>query len=392
MQPIIYNTTNKYKTTEDLYNTNGFGFLTDCTEFLTTMEINGAYSFTAKINSTDSLLKNIKLGAYIKAKPNSVDKPQLFYIKKIEIDKNGDVAISGDHVSRLFFQNGTIPRALTASMYGTPKELVDHFMRNYSVTDHPLDMWFTTPPYSLFNFESSISTKKRIYLGYSTAEKFETIFNDDDEGILNLFAYGNSPAELYFDNFTIQMNYGGAGYDNGYRLVYGTNLSDIKQTTSLNEYFTHVMPFAKCSTTDDREQIITSANPYVTNVSRNIKNVYLYDCSSKITKYKVNPKTGDNYAEVKKELETAAQEYIQSHPQQAELLNIVVTVDSELTKMYKIKLGHIVTVVMLDGTELKKKVSKTIFDSVSEKYKEITIGHLEISMSDLLKIQRRFKK
>ena len=105
-----------------------------------------------------------------------MSEPQLFYVTKIEIDKNGDLTVSGEHVSRMFFQNGTIPRATDGSMYGTPKELIDHYMRDYSQGGNPLYMWFTDAPYKWFNFSSSITTKKRIYLGYSQAVKFEEIF------------------------------------------------------------------------------------------------------------------------------------------------------------------------------------------------------------------------
>ena len=73
-------------------------------------------------------------------------------------------------------------------------------------------------------------------------------------------------------------------------------------------------------------------------------------------------------------------------------ISITVNLEEELAKMYALKLYDYVTIVMPDGTELNKKISKTVYDSVTEKYKEITIGNLEMSMSDLLKIQRRFKK
>ena len=140
MQPILYETADYYKNPTALLESNGVGFLNECTEFLTTMEENGTYSFSAKIKSTDKLASKIKITSYIKAKVNNVSEPQLFYVTKIEVDKNGDLTISGEHVSRMFFQNGTIPRATDGSMYGTPKELIDHFMRDYSQSDKPLHM------------------------------------------------------------------------------------------------------------------------------------------------------------------------------------------------------------------------------------------------------------
>lgn len=388
MYPILYNIADFYKNPTPLFESNGFGFLTECTEFLTTMEQNGTYSFSAKIKSTDKLAPKIKITSYIKAKVNNVSEPQYFYITKIEVDKNGDLTVSGEHVSRMFFQNGTIPRAMDGLMYGTPKELIDHFMRDYSTVGEPLHMWFTEAPYKWFSFSSSITAKKRIYLGYSQAVKFEDIFKDDDEGLIHQFG-----GVLYFNNFDIYFNkISTAGAKSGYRIAFGANVSDYKQTAEIGNYYTHVMPYARCNTTDNKEVVVSSPEPYETGLKRNIKNTYLYDCTSKIKKYTLNPSTGENYEEVRDALRNAVADYNYSTEQTAESLSIKVTLENELTKMHAIKLYDGVTVVMPDGTNLNRRISKTVYDSVSQKYKEITIGDLSMSMSDLLKIQRRFRR
>lgn len=388
MYPILYNVADYYKNSTPLFDSNGFGFVTECTEFLTTMEENGAYSFSAKIKSTDKLASKVKITSYIKAKVNNVSEPQYFYVTKIEVDKNGDLTVSGEHVSRMFFQNGTIPRATDGSMYGTPKELIDHFMRDYSQAGNPLHMWFTEAPYKWFNFSSSITTKKRICLGYSQAVKFEDIFKDDDEGLINQFG-----GVLYFNNFNVYFDkISTAGTRSGHRIAFGANVSEYKQTAEIGNYYTHIMPYARCNTTDNKEIVVSSFKPYETGLKRNIKNTYLYDCTNKIKKYTLNSSTGENYEEVRDALRYAVADYNYSSEQTAETLSIKVTLENELTQMHAIKLYDEVTVVMPDGTNLNRRVSKTVYDSVSQKYKEITIGNLDMSMSDLLKIQRRFKR
>ena len=305
MYPILYNIADFYKNPTPLFESNGFGFVTECTEFLVTMEQNGTYSFSAKIKSTDKLASKIKIASYIKAKVNNVSEPQYFYVTKIEVDKNGDLTVSGEHVSRMFFQNGTIPRATDGSMYGTPKELIDHFMRDYSQGGKPLYMWFTEAPYKWFNFSSSITAKKRIYLGYSQAVKFEDIFKDDDEGLINQFG-----GVLYFNNFDIYFEkISTAGAKSGYRIAFGANVSEYKQTAEIGNYYTHVMPYARCNTTDNKEVVVSSFEPYETGLKRNIKNTYLYDCTSKIKKYTLNPSTGENYEEVRDALRNAVADY-----------------------------------------------------------------------------------
>ena len=169
-------------------------------------------------------------------------------------------------------------------------------------------------------------------------------------------------------------------------------MSDYKQTAEIGSYYTHVMPYARCSTTDKDEVVVSSFEPYETGLKRSIKNTYLYDCSSKIKKFTLNKSTGENYEEVRDALRNAVADYNYSTEQTAESLSIKVTFENELTKMNAIKLYDEVTIVMPDGTNFSRRISKTVYDSVSQKYKEITIGDLEMSMSDLLKIQRRFKK
>ncbi len=381
MQPIIYDTTDKYKDTNDLYNTNGFGFLTECTEFLATMEKNGAYNFTAKIKGTDKLIKYIKLGAYIKAKVNNHAKPQLFYIAKIEADKCGDFTISGEHVSRLFFQNGVLPMYNNFSESVSPVQILKDLY-----TSGENELWFTTYPYTFFVVQSNIIKKKEFSLGYNTAEKFENIFNNDTEGLLATFG-----GELILDNFSINYQLPTTNHS-GYRIAFGANVSNYKQITSLESYYTNVIPYARCETTDGKEVIVTANATYSTGISRSIKNVYLFDCTSKIQKYTVDPASGKNYNDVRDVLRQQTAIYMYDNEQTPESLNITVNLEEELTKMHDLKLYDYVTIVMPDGTELNKKISKTVFDSVTEKYKEITIGNLEMSMSDLLKIQRRFKK
>lgn len=382
MQPIIYKTADQYTTTSPLYQTNGFGFLTNCTEFLTTMESNGAYSFVAKVKSNDKLLKNIKLGSYIKAKANSKDGPQLFYVTKIEADKCGDLTISGEHVSRLFFQNGVEPCYYNHTINATPSEIINSLMEPGDSSP----VWFRAAPYNFFSFSSNILAKKEFSLGFNTAEKFETIFNDDTEGLIALFK-----GKLKFNNFSIMFNQPNINHS-GYRIAFGANVSDYKQTASLGEYFTHVLPYARCQTPTGTEVIVTANELYPTELRRTIKNTYLFDCTSKIKRYIVNPMDGTNYNEVRDALRSQVATYKYDNLQSAESLSITVNLESELTKMYNLGLYDNVTIVMPDNTEIVKKVAKTVYDSISEKYKEIVIGNLDMSMSDLLKIQRRFKR
>lgn len=58
MYPLLYDS---LQNSTESFNTNGYGFITECTEFLVTEERNGIYTFEAKIKSTDRLIDKVKM-------------------------------------------------------------------------------------------------------------------------------------------------------------------------------------------------------------------------------------------------------------------------------------------------------------------------------------------
>lgn len=373
MFPLLYDNA---QNSTNAFDYNGYGFITECTEFKVTEERNGAYTFQAKIKGTDRLIGKIKNGAYIKAKANSHDNPQLFYIEKIEVDKYGDMTISGSHISRLFFQNGTVPMYYNYSEVDSPSAIMSNLQ---------YEVWYSDAPYSWFNFSSNIRVKKEFSLGFNSAETFENILLNEENGLTAVFK-----AELLCDNFNINLLLN-RGTDT-HRIAFGSNISEFKQVNSINEYYTHIMPYAECETTDGKKVTVTATEPYLTNLNATLKKTYLFDCSSKITRTKVDPQTGYNFSEVRTMLEDAVKEYLQDAEQIAEYVNITVTLESELEALKNCSLCDKVTIVHKDGSEIESKIAKTVYDSISEKYTEIGIGEVNLKMSDFLKIKRRFRR
>lgn len=373
MFPLLYD---KLQNSASAFEYNGLGFITECAEFLVTEERNGEYTFQAKIKSTDRLADKIKNGAYIKAKANSQDEPQIFYIEKIKFDKYGDMVISGSHISRLFLQNGTIPQHTNHLMTDIPSAIM---------TELQYALWFEDIPYNWFSFSSDISAKKDFSLGFNSAKDFKSIMFDDESGMATIFK-----AELHFDNFKINLLRKRG--EETHRIAFGSNISEFEQVNSINEYYTHIMPYARCETVDGEEVTITATEPYRTNLNAVFKKTYLLDCTSKITRTKVNPLNGYNYNEVKAMLKDVVEQYIQDTEQIEEYVSITVTLESELQKLKSCGLCDKAVVIHKDGSEIESKITKTVYDSISEKYKEIGIGEVKLKMSDFVKIQRRFRR
>lgn len=70
------------------------------------------------------------------------------------------------------------------------------------------------------------------------------------------------------------------------------------------------MPYARCETTEGKEVTVTATELYTTNLNAVFKKTYLFDCTSKITKTKVNPQTGLGYNDVRNMLKDAVEEYL----------------------------------------------------------------------------------
>ena len=62
------------------YQSNGYGFIKYCKKCEVTEELNGEYTLSMIVHPYDKLANEIKINRFIKAKPNSRDKPQLFEI------------------------------------------------------------------------------------------------------------------------------------------------------------------------------------------------------------------------------------------------------------------------------------------------------------------------
>lgn len=368
MLPRLYRATTKIKD----YNNNGLGFFDACKKCEVTEERNGKYTLYMEINRNDRFAHLIDTGMLIKAKPNSKDAPQLFYITKTEIDKYGDIKITANHIKYLFFQNCTIPQTLSTTVTNTPSVIMGDLLK-YLCFDN------------IFSFSSNITSKKQFSLGYNEAVKIGDIFGDEEKGLISVFG-----GEMHYDNFKVALNKS-RGTDSGCRIMYGKNISDYNQIITNDDIYTHIMPYAKMRTIEGEEVTITATEPYFTGIYRTFNNVFMLDCSSKVKKADINPINGEGFKSVRDDLQKAVAKYKHENELKTTNVSITVTYQSELDKLQKVALCDTVKVIT-NNESIKTKVTKTVYDSLNEKYVALGIGDQITSLSDFLKIQRRLKR
>lgn len=354
------------------YNNNGLGFFSTCKKCEVTEERNGLYTLSMEIKRNDRLAQLVAVGMIIKAKPNSKDNPQLFYITKIDINKYGDITITANHIKYLFFQNCTVPNYVSNIVNNTPSEIMADLLDSLCFDN-------------IFTFTSNISTKKQFSLGYNSAVKIGDIFGDKEKGLIAVFG-----GEMYYDNFKVALKKN-RGTDSGCRIMFGKNISDYNQTMANDDIYTHIMPYAKVKTIDGEEITITAIEPYPTGINRTFKNVYMLDCSSKIKKTDINPTTGLGFDSVRTDLRYAVAAYKYNNETKTETVRITVTYQNELDKLQNVALCDTVKVITNNAT-ITSQVTKTVYDSLNEQYTTIGIGDQTMSLSDFIKIERKFKR
>lgn len=87
------------------------------------------------------------------------------------------MTVSGSHISRLFFQNGTVPMYFNYSKDDDPASIISNLQ---------YEVWYKDIPYSWFEFNSNINLKREFSLGFNSAEKFENILLNDGEGLTSV--------------------------------------------------------------------------------------------------------------------------------------------------------------------------------------------------------------
>lgn len=393
MKPIIY--PKLFETSPAaLLNTNGEGILSTCSEFLVTEEKNDEYTFTAKLKDSDPNISALCVGAVIKAKANPQQDAQLFVVHTISVDKAGVVSLSGVHIRQYFLLDGTIPTMDNLVKYdahpgrylgiaGTASETISNLRANGTWYGEKIET------YGAYEFMSDIETSVKFKLGYYSAETFNDILFNGDEGIVA--KYGG---ELKYDNFTIWL-LKNRGQKSGHRLVFGSNLSDYNQTNEYNvNSYTHILPYATINFilgTGSIEQTVYGSLTAITDESDDqvMQNVYRADCTDDLSDYNPTWGSADDWAELMDKLADAGKTHKPEQTGSGTSVSIDVTVACALDEMRDLRLCDWVTVVTRAGEEISAQIIKATYDSVSERYTDMVIGSPKPKLSNFLKIERR---
>lgn len=338
------------------YSTQGIGSLADALSCYVTEELNGIYELEMTYPVTGRRFKDIQNRCLIYCKPDPYRAGQPFRIYRITKPLNGIVTIYAQHIS---YDLAGIPvRGFTAqSLSGALAGLVSN-----AIIPNPFTFWTDISSSTQFGF--SAPTKCRSLLGGSEGSILDT--------------YGG---EYEWDMMTVRLR-SHRGQNNGVRIAYGKNLTDISQDENISNLVTGIVGYWTNSDGTVVEGPVVNA-PGTYNFSRVIPVDFSSDFEDQPTS---------------QQLQQISQEYISKNGIGIPEVSIKVSwVQLEqysgyeqLNLLERVTLGDTVTVEFPAlGVDATARVEKTKYDVLRNRYESADIGSVQANIADTIANQQQ---
>lgn len=332
------------------------GWLSECTACEVTEERNGVYELELVYPIGATHANDIVTDCYIKAKPNQTSANQLFHIYKVSKPINGEFTVYAEHVSYILSgypvptvsASGNAQVAINAILTAAKNQLGKATGFTAATTDITLS--------SSINL-SNVSARAAL--------------GGVDGSVL--YTYGG---EYEFDNYTIKLHKS-RGKDNGVRIAYGKNMTELKCDVDMSASYTGIFGYIK---TDD----ISLASSYnVTNTSGISTRILARDFSSDF---------GSN-APTQSSLDAAVKKYAEDNDINSIKASVTVSFVNlaqspeyaNIAPLEAVNLCDTVTIYHKElGVNIKAKVIKTVYDTIAEKYTKIELGSARTNMSSII--------
>ena len=342
---------------ETSFTTNGLGRLVGSVSCQVTEVGNGLYELEMRYLASDSMYQYLVQDNIIKAKLDDDRGYQCFDIYKVSLPINGIVTVNARHIG---YRMNFIPvkpfsaTGITATLQG--------------LTNNALEV-------NPFVLSSDITNETSEY-NQIEPKSLKACIGGTDGSILDIFS-GSGAVELEYDNFNVHI-WNHRGSDNGVQIRYGKNLTGFNYTRNTEESYTGAIGYWH-----DTDQTVN----YYGDVQYN-SNVGDYGYKKTVI---VDFSEQQDTAPTKSQLNAWALAYITNIGVAKE--NITVNfVNLADTEEYK-DIAPLETVGLFDtvhvfyepyGLTVEKKVIKTVYDVLKERYTSIEIGDKKSSLSSTL--------
>ena len=333
-------------------------YLSDATMCEITEERNGPYELYMEIPVASAQFPLIENDCFIKAKPCDQGTDQLFRVYSVEKSMTGRAIVQAEHqsyalaaypVDEVTATNATATQAMSAVLDRAGSLLPAH---------HGFSAWSDITTASNFSI-SAVSA--RAALGGTQGSVLQR--------------YGG---EFEFDGKIVRLHRA-RGRSSGIRIEYAKNLRALKASVNTEGSFTGLFPFVK---QEESLLFLPEKILWVANNTGVQRRVMLRDFSQEV-----------GQSADAAQLRAAAQAYLSANNINAP--DISLDVDfihlwqspeyAQYADLERVALCDIVTVRHPDlGVDVSAKVIKTVYNSLEERYKKLTVGSAKSNMASVI--------
>lgn len=338
------------------YTTQGMGALADALSCQVNEELNGEYELQMTYPVSGRRYADIKNRCIIYCKPDPYRGGQPFRIYRITRPLNGIITVYAQHIS--YDLSGMPVNPFTA---GSASAAMSG-LKNNSAVSNPFAFW--TNLGTTADFSVTVPSSIRSMLGGTEGSILDT--------------YGG---EYEWDGMTVRL-YSKRGQDNGVRIAYGKNLTDIEQDENIANLATGVIGYwAGSDGTLVQTPVVNAPGTY------NFTRVITVDFSSD---FEAQPSV--------EQLRQRTQQYISENSVGVPDVSITVSwVQLEqysgyegLSLLERATLGDTVTVEFPPlGVEATARVVKTTYDALLDRYVSADIGSVKANIADTIANQQQ---
>lgn len=336
------------------FSTFGLGVLTDTISCEVTEERNGVFECLLKYPVSGQHYGLITKECIIKAKPNDTAADQAFRIYRITKPLNGIVTIYGQHIS---YDLANVPVLPFSTESRSPQLILSQLLAG----DTRFTGWTDYSDAKAFSVTQPKSV--RACLGGT-------------EGSMLSKWYG----EFEWDNFTVKFH-SHRGQKTGVVIEYGKNLTALEQDEDNSGVYTTLLPYAVYTPEgSDSETVVTLPEvtlPIVTSEIVRAKTLIM-DFSDQF---------GSSTAITEDTLRAKANSYIKANPLGATIPTVKVSFEPLWKQpeysalLERVNLCDTVTIRhSLLGVSVSAMVIETVYDTLAERYKSISLGQSKSSM------------
>lgn len=348
MIPILYKQDAKAK----------IGWLSEASDCQCTEERNGVFELEFQYPMLGRYAAELVIDRYVKAKPNANGKNQFFHIRKVSKPINGMFTVSCEHIS--YALSGYPVPTVEAS--GNAQVAIDAILTAAkNQLGKATGFSAATTDITLSSSISLANVSARAALGGVDGSVLDT--------------YGG---EYEFDNYTIKLHKA-RGADNGVRIAYGRNMTELKCDIDMDSAYTGIYGYVK------NDNVDLHSYKAVTNTSGINSKTLIRDFSSDFS--------GDGEI-TQGALDSAVTAYAAANDINSPTVSMTVSfVDLSQSPEYAsfsaleaVNLCDTVRIYHKDlDIDIKAKVIKTVYDVLRERYVTIDLGSPRANFADVIK-------